>query len=442
MRRLALLLALLVLGAALCSSLAVAGTATAAPTATTTSATDLEQTRARVRGNITESSAGAPVQYYFDYGTTTAYAGRTSTEFDYGADSGNVSRIVEGLSPGTVYHYRVVALKDGNTVLGNDMTFTTSAPPASPDTDGDGYPDNQDSCPNQPGGPAGPGYGQGCPPPTDSDGDGYADNQDACPGQPGGPGGPGYGQGCPAPPDSDGDGYPDSQDACPGQPGGAGGLGYGQGCPVPPDSDGDGYRDSEDPCPAQAGTGGNGARPGCPDPGPDRDGDGVPDAQDECPDTGGGASTGGCGVFRALIVSSDGRDLSKLAKDPVFNQAQCYASRGETCSFHAKLTLDAASAKKLKLRNRTIGDVRIAKTTKEQKAYDLRYVNFRWDFSKAEERALAKASSVKLTMSGTYTRGSDAPKAFTPVTWKAVDGYDRGSPQVGIDTRVRGDDGE
>jgi len=102
------------------------------------------------------------------------------------------------------------------------------------DSDGDGIPDWDDECPNQPG----PAKFNGCP---DSDGDGIPDNKDACPNE--------YGEakydGCP-PPDSDGDGIPDDVDKCPYQPG----LPEFDGCP---DSDGDGIPDNEDACPYEPG---------------------------------------------------------------------------------------------------------------------------------------------------------------------------------------------
>ena len=81
--------------------------------------------------------------------------------------------------------------------------------PADPDSDGDGFKDKQDACPQVPG--VAP---NGCPPPPDpdSDGDGFKDKQDACPQVPGvAP------DGCP-PPDRDGDGILDPVDRCPDDP--------------------------------------------------------------------------------------------------------------------------------------------------------------------------------------------------------------------------------
>ncbi len=166
-----------------------------------------------------------------------------------------------------------------------------------PDADGDGVPDDQDTCPNE--GDAGYGLdAQGCPNPApDADGDGVPDDQDACPNQ----GDAGYGldaQGCPNPaPDADGDGVPDDQDTCPYQ----GDEGYGlqeNGCPaLPPDADGDSVPDDEDDCPNEGDQGYGVDERGCPESPPDMDNDGVPDDDDDCPnegDAGYGVDAQGC----------------------------------------------------------------------------------------------------------------------------------------------------
>lgn len=101
--------------------------------------------------------------------------------------------------------------------------------------------------------------------PVDSDGDGFYDGFDKCPDQPGiSP------DGCPDK-DSDGDGIPDSKDVCPAEAGPAP-----CGCAVK-DSDGDGLPDEYDKCPNEAGP-----INGCPDLDEDKDGINLPD--DKCPD--------------------------------------------------------------------------------------------------------------------------------------------------------------
>ena len=150
-----------------------------------------------------------------------------------------------------------------------------------PDRDDDGIADAKDACPDQRGVPE----QQGCPGPTDGDGDGdgVLDGEDDCPAEPGTL----ATEGCP---DADRDGVPDAADACPTQAGAAG-ASAGAGCPAPVagDQDGDGVADASDACPAQAGSP---WAAGC----PDRDGDGMRDGEDNCPDLAGPLENRGCPV--------------------------------------------------------------------------------------------------------------------------------------------------
>lgn len=135
-----------------------------------------------------------------------------------------------------------------------------------PDSDSDGLADKDDDCPNEKGLP----QFNGCP---DSDSDGIMDKEDRCPQD----AGLAEFKGCP---DSDGDGIPDLDDACKDEKG----LPQFNGCP---DSDGDGIADKDDRCPKQRG---DKNLQGC----PDNDGDGIADIDDKCPDKPGLKSTGGC----------------------------------------------------------------------------------------------------------------------------------------------------
>jgi outer membrane protein OmpA-like peptidoglycan-associated protein len=137
------------------------------------------------------------------------------------------------------------------------------------DSDGDGVPDSEDRCPNEPG----PKENFGCPVVKDTDGDGIPDDIDRCPLDPEDFDGFQDDDGCPDP-DNDGDGIVDKLDACPNTPGPI----ENQGCPIM-DRDGDGVPDNEDKCPDVPGPKENF---GCPD--TDRDGDGIPDRLDKCPD--------------------------------------------------------------------------------------------------------------------------------------------------------------
>jgi outer membrane protein OmpA-like peptidoglycan-associated protein len=114
------------------------------------------------------------------------------------------------------------------------------------DSDGDGIPDAQDKCPNEPEDKDGFEDTDGCPDP-DNDGDGIPDTVDKCPLDPEDKDGFQDDDGCPDP-DNDFDGIPDARDKCPNEP-----------------EDQDGFQDTD----------------GCPD--LDNDNDGIPDAQDKCP---------------------------------------------------------------------------------------------------------------------------------------------------------------
>lgn len=153
-----------------------------------------------------------------------------------------------------------------------------------PDADGDGVSDPHDKCPNTPAGVKVD--AMGCP--LDGDGDGVPDYQDKCPAQ----AGLAKFQGCP---DTDGDGVPDIQDKCPNTP--AGVAVDANGCPI--DADGDGVPDYKDKClntPAGAKVDAN----GCP---LDADGDGVPDYMDKCPNTAAGTQVdhNGCPVVKEEV---------------------------------------------------------------------------------------------------------------------------------------------
>ena len=139
--------------------------------------------------------------------------------------------------------------------LAYQLWYHDDRPPR--DSDGDGVPDREDSCPEVKGTEA-----NGCPP--DQDGDGVFDHEDKCPDV-----AAKTRDGCPK--DSDGDGIWDIKDKCPEAAGPAPG-----GCP--PDKDGDGVPDARDKCPDVPAK----TEDGCL---PDGDKDGVPDGEDKCPDT-------------------------------------------------------------------------------------------------------------------------------------------------------------
>jgi hypothetical protein len=71
--------------------------------------------------------------YRFEWGETSAY-GQSSPSVD--ADDDNqphaVALPLDSLTPGTTYHYRVVASSDAGDTAGDDRSFTTATPPPTP----------------------------------------------------------------------------------------------------------------------------------------------------------------------------------------------------------------------------------------------------------------------------------------------------------------------
>lgn len=99
-----------------------------APGATTGPVSSLTASSAQL--NVSIVAYGIPATYHIDFGPGTAY-GRQIPAADVAAGSGvtskSFSQPVSGLSPGTTYHYRVVATNEVGTTTGADRTFTTAA---------------------------------------------------------------------------------------------------------------------------------------------------------------------------------------------------------------------------------------------------------------------------------------------------------------------------
>jgi len=71
---------------------------------------------------------GQATTYYFQFGTTTSYGVQTPpSSLGSGAVNFAVYRELEGLTPNTRYHYRVVAQNKGGVSYGIDRTLTTAA---------------------------------------------------------------------------------------------------------------------------------------------------------------------------------------------------------------------------------------------------------------------------------------------------------------------------
>lgn len=83
-------------------------------------------TTATLTGTVDPRGVATP--YHFEYGTTTEYGLETAEQVAAGDDPVAVQATVEGLTPNTTYHYRLVA----GEATGDDRTFQTTPPPANP----------------------------------------------------------------------------------------------------------------------------------------------------------------------------------------------------------------------------------------------------------------------------------------------------------------------
>jgi hypothetical protein len=69
---------------------------------------------------------GTATTYHFDYGTTTGYGQSTAIQnAGSGGSAVAVKAVVGGLTPGTLYHYHLVAQNIGGTRNGTDTMFAT-----------------------------------------------------------------------------------------------------------------------------------------------------------------------------------------------------------------------------------------------------------------------------------------------------------------------------
>jgi hypothetical protein len=95
------------------------------PAAATGPSSNVGQSGATASGTVNPS--GQSTTYYFEYGSTPNYGLETSpTDAGSGVTSQSVSSSLTGLTMGTTYHYRLVAVSNGGTTLGGDQAFTTN----------------------------------------------------------------------------------------------------------------------------------------------------------------------------------------------------------------------------------------------------------------------------------------------------------------------------
>lgn len=131
MRRMRNAVVVTTVAAIACLSIAVVVSSATAPTAAAAPTPPTVVTGfPRSNGPTTETltgvvnPAGLATKYHFEYGTSTSY-GSSTLPVDAGAGTLNrpASAILSGLTTGTVYHYRLVAVNTSGTAFGDDQSF-------------------------------------------------------------------------------------------------------------------------------------------------------------------------------------------------------------------------------------------------------------------------------------------------------------------------------
>ena len=96
------------------------------PVVVTNDATAISCTGATLNGSVNPN--GLATTYHFEWGTTVSYGNSTATvSAGLGTTPIAVSAPITGLTGGTTYHYRVVAINNDGTTSGSDMTFVPCA---------------------------------------------------------------------------------------------------------------------------------------------------------------------------------------------------------------------------------------------------------------------------------------------------------------------------
>jgi len=105
-------------------------TGTLPPTVITTHATAISSTGATLNGNVNANAT--PANVTFQYGLTPVYGSTVTYGMVYGTTMTPVNMNINGLLPGTVYHFRAVGVNANGTSYGSDSVFTTTVilPPA------------------------------------------------------------------------------------------------------------------------------------------------------------------------------------------------------------------------------------------------------------------------------------------------------------------------
>jgi hypothetical protein len=128
------------------------------PTAQTGAATPIADRSATLTAQVTPR--GETTSFRFEYGPTTSYGQSTAAgTLAAGNATRAVTAAIEGLTPGTLYHFRVRAWNQHGTSTGGDRTFTTTASAATPTGTPPPSPPDPDSTGTPPAAPANPDAG-------------------------------------------------------------------------------------------------------------------------------------------------------------------------------------------------------------------------------------------------------------------------------------------
>lgn len=104
-----------------------------APVVSTAAATNITGTGMQLNGSVNPN--GSAATYHFDYGTSTGYGQSTPNQnLGSGGSAVQVSAVVGGLTPGTLYHFRLVATNSGGSSSGHDTSALTGVSPVPPPT--------------------------------------------------------------------------------------------------------------------------------------------------------------------------------------------------------------------------------------------------------------------------------------------------------------------
>ena len=100
------------------------------PRVSTGGSSNVNYSSAVVYGYV--DARGLPTNYYFQYGTTSAFGAQTILlPAGNGTTTIRLGSSLTGLAPVTVYHYRIVATNASGTAVGRDRVFATGKVPLS-----------------------------------------------------------------------------------------------------------------------------------------------------------------------------------------------------------------------------------------------------------------------------------------------------------------------